>query len=104
MKAVILFSIAMLCAASATAQEAATPDRKRVELTAPGEYTESDCLYVMTKDVVAKGNGFTFKGKNCVVDLGGHTLTFNAERYVPKFDAKASRRSPDSSRTCCCRR
>ncbi|HUV40136.1 MAG TPA: hypothetical protein VMY39_11000, partial [Planctomycetota bacterium] len=70
----------------ASAQE----ERRRIELTAPGEYTESDCLYVMTRDVVATGNAFSFTGKNVVVDLGGHTLTFNAEPYVPKFDAKAS--------------
>ena len=90
MKAILVFLV-MLCAASATAQETAVPERKRVELTAPGEYAESDCLYVMTKDVIAKGNGFTFKGKNCIVDLGGHTLTFNAEPYKPVFGPKASK-------------
>ena len=37
----------------------------------------------MTKDVTAKGCGFTFEGSNYVVDLNGHTLSFNAEPYEP---------------------
>jgi len=63
----------------------AVPAPRRIELTEPGEYGESDCLYVMGKDVTAKGNGFAFTGKNIVVDLGGHTLTFNTEPYRPTF-------------------
>jgi len=74
-----------------SAQDAPQPERKRVEITEPGDYTESNCLYVMTKDVAATGNGFKFTGKDVVVDLGGHTLTFNTEPYKPVFDAKASR-------------
>ena len=55
---------------------------KRIELTEPGVYKDSDCLYVLTKDLVAKGAGFRFEGKNYVVDLGGHTLTFNTEPWT----------------------
>jgi len=66
------------------------PEPRRIELTEPGVYKESDCTYVMTKDVTAKGCGFTFEGKNCVVDLGGHTLTFNTEPYRPTFKPDAS--------------
>ena len=54
---------------------------KRIELTEPGVYKDSDCLYVMTQDIVATGCGFTFEGNRCVVDLDGHTLTFNTEPY-----------------------
>jgi len=62
--------------------QAADMVRKRVELTRPRTYKESNCRYVVTKDVVAKGTGFAFEGTNCNIDLGGHTLTFNT-RDVP---------------------
>jgi len=65
-------------------------ETRRIELTKPGVYEDSDCVYLMTKDVTADGNGFTFKGKNVVVDLGGHMLTFNAAPYRPTFTPKAS--------------
>ncbi|KPL00219.1 MAG: hypothetical protein AMK75_05695 [Planctomycetes bacterium SM23_65] len=78
--------VAVFVCSAAPAQDAPKPERKRIELTEPGLYTESDCTYVMTRDVTTKGNGFAFTGKNIVVDLGGHTLTFNTEPYRPKFE------------------
>ena len=83
-------------AAELMAQETreAVAARRRIELTGPGEYGESNCLYVMTKDVTAKGNGFTFDGKNVVIDLGGHTLTFNTEPYKTDAGTKYMFRSP----------
>ena len=69
-------------AAEGVPKPAEPAERKRIEITEPGVYKDSDCLYVMTKDVTAKGCGFTFEGSNYVVDLGGHTLTFNAEPYT----------------------
>ena len=94
--AVIVTTTVLACfsGTSLIAQDAAKTDEKpgpkRIELTEPGVYTESDCTYVMTRDVTAKGCGFTFEGKNVVVDLGGHTLTFNTEPYRPTFPPKAS--------------
>ena len=72
----------------------AAPRAKRIELTAPGVYADSDCTYVMTKDVVAKGCGFTFEGNNYVVDLNGHTLTFNTEPYEPPPKTKYDYQPP----------
>jgi hypothetical protein len=74
-----VFSAVALIAWSVFAQTEAGP--RRIEVTEPGVYKDSDCLYVMTKDVTAKGKGFRFEGKNYVVDLGGNTLTFNTEPY-----------------------
>ena len=67
--------------------DAAAQERglKRIELTKPGEYSGSDCIFVMTKDITSEGTGFSFDGKNYIVDLGGHTLTFNTKKYVPKL-------------------
>ena len=72
-------AVILVCASAAVAQT----ERRRIDLTEPGVYKDSDCIYVMTKDVTAPGCGFTIEGNNCVVDLGGHTLTFNAQAYQP---------------------
>ena len=73
--------LAVAWLAAIWAQEVPRAEPKRIELTEPGVYKDSDCIYVMTKDVTATGKGFRFEGKNYVVDLGGNTLTFNTEPY-----------------------
>ena len=85
MKRTVVAAAAVVAASAlalwAFAQDAPKPEPTRIELAECGTYKDSDCLYVMTKDVVAKGTGFRFEGKNYVVDLGGHTLTFNTEPW-----------------------
>ncbi len=64
--------------------------RRRIEVTEPGEYSGTNCMFFMTKDTTSEGTGFTFDGKNYVVDLGWHTLTFNTRPYEPVFPVDIS--------------
>ncbi len=64
---------------------------KRIEISVPGEFFESNAHYVLTKDITAKRDGLLF-GKpwnkrisNCIIDLNGHTITYNDEGYKPDF-------------------
>ena len=82
-RAALAAAVGVWCSIDGGDASAQATAGKRIELTEPGVYTDSGCVYVMTKDVTAPGCGFTFEGSNCVVDLGGHTLTFNAEPYTP---------------------
>ena len=91
----LLVAGVLVCVDAAAQQTPqAAPERRRIEIGEPGVYEESDCIYVMTKDVTAPGKGFTFKGKNYVVDLGGHTLTFNTEPYTAPAKTKYDYQPP----------
>lgn len=54
---------------------------KVVEISEPAALAQSDTKYVLTKDVTAPGTAFTISRgvKNCILDLGGHTVVYNAE-------------------------
>jgi len=64
---------------------------KRIEIDAPGEFFESNAHYVLTRDITAPRTALAF-GKpwskrvaNCVIDLNGHTVTYNDEGYKPDY-------------------
>ena len=64
---------------------------KRIEIDAPGTFFESNAHYVLTKDITAPRTALAF-GKpyskrltNVIVDLNGHTVTYNTEAYKPDF-------------------
>ncbi len=64
---------------------------KRIEITEPGEFFESNAHYVLTKDITARRDALLFgkpwnrKIQNCIIDLNGHTVTYNTEDYNPTF-------------------
>ena len=64
---------------------------KRIEVSAPGEFLESNALYVLTRDISAPRGALSFgkewavKITNCIIDLNGHTVTYNTEKYNPTF-------------------
>jgi len=64
---------------------------KRVEIDAPGEFLESNVHYVLTKDITAPRDALRFgrpwdkRVANCIIDLNGHTVTYNDEGYTPDF-------------------
>jgi hypothetical protein len=64
---------------------------KRIEIDAPGEFFESNAHYVLMRDIVAErdvlrfGRPYDRKVANCIVDLNGHTVTYNTEDYDPDF-------------------
>ena len=64
---------------------------KRIEIDAPGEFLESNAHYVLTKDITAPrgalrfGRPWNIRVSNVVIDLNGHTVTYNDEGYQPDF-------------------
>jgi len=53
-----------------------------IAVTAPGVYAEAGKTYVLTQDVSAPASAIHL-GKDVVLDLNGHTLTYDAAAYQP---------------------
>ncbi len=54
-----------------------TPARtNRVMISAPGELTQADTVYILAQDIFAPGTAFTVKAANVTLDLNGRTITY----------------------------
>ncbi len=84
----IAAAVPLACLAAATAAGAYTPVAPRqpapgeIAVGEPGVFTEAGKTYVLTRDIDAAGSGLLL-GKDVVLDLNGHVLTYNAAPYEP---------------------